>query len=534
MNTLHTKQILSYHRLLTSLLAGAFLVLFLAPARSQNARDVSSHPTKANINSGVRGNSHHLGENAPAVGGPILYIDDSDGFLGTVNVETGETTVIGYTGVILTDIAFSPAGILYGISFTSIYTIDALTAVPTFIGDHGIAEGNALVFNADGVLYAAGAGTSFLYTINPATGAGQALGDIGFASAGDLAFYNGVLYMSSETDELIQISLSTFQGTSVGPIGFGEVFGLATGDNGVLYGVAGTQVFSLNVTTGAGNLVSDYQGAGLGSAFGSSFVSESALARSVNISTRLKVQTGDNVLIGGFIIAGNGSKTILLRAIGPSLTSAGVTGVLTDPILELHKPDGTVITNNNWKDSQQTAIEATGIAPTDNLESAILNTLAPGLYTAVVRGNNNGRGVGLVEIFDLQADSGSQLANISSRGRIETADNVMIGGFILGGAGSNSPKIVARVIGPSLSAFGVTGALQDSTLDLFNVNGVMLATNDDWRDSQQAEIEADQLAPSDNRESALEILLGPGLYTVIARGKNNTTGVGLVEIYNLN
>jgi hypothetical protein len=243
--------------------------------------------------------------------------------------------------------------------------------------------------------------------------------------------------------------------------------------------------------------------------------------------------TGDNALIGGFIVTGNASKRVVVRAIGPSLTNFGVPGALADPALELHGPGAFVtITNDNWRDSQEIEIEATGLAPSDNLESAIVATLPPGAYTAVVRGNNGGTGVGLVEAYDLDSAADAQLANISTRGFVDTGDNVMIGGFILGNGNTNA-RVLIRAIGPSLTAFGVPDALADPTLELHNNNGDLIVANDDWKDTQQAEIEATGIPPSDDRESAIVQTLVPGAYTAIVRGKNNTTGVALVEAYKL-
>ncbi|MBA3830871.1 MAG: hypothetical protein H0X34_03045 [Chthoniobacterales bacterium] len=254
----------------------------------------------------------------------------------------------------------------------------------------------------------------------------------------------------------------------------------------------------------------------------------------LNISTRLKVLAGDNVLIGGFIVTGSESKKVILRAIGPSLTKAGVTGALADPVLELHKPDGTVVTNDNWKGTQEAAIIATGVAPTNDLESAIVATLAPGNYTAVVHGKNNGTGIGLVEAFDLNQAASSELANISTRGFVDTGDNVMIGGFIIGGgtAGTNATVLV-RAIGPSLTKAGVAGALQDPKLELHDANGNLLKSNDNWKSTQKAAIIASGVPPSNDKESAIIDTLAPGNYTAIVRGKSSTTGVALVEVYNL-
>ena len=253
----------------------------------------------------------------------------------------------------------------------------------------------------------------------------------------------------------------------------------------------------------------------------------------LNISTRMQVLTDSNVLIGGFIVTGSAPKNVIVRAIGPSLGNFGVQGALANPTLELHEPDGTVISNDDWKDDQQADIEGTGLAPSDDLESAIVGTLAPGLYTAIVAGTNGTTGIGLVEAYDLDQPVDSELANISTRGFIDTGDNVMIGGFIIGLDGFGDGTVLVRGIGPSLTDFGVPGALQDPTLELHDASGNTLTTNDDWKETQQTEIEATGLAPSDDRESAILSTLAPGAYTAIVRGALDTTGVGLVEVYHL-
>ena len=256
----------------------------------------------------------------------------------------------------------------------------------------------------------------------------------------------------------------------------------------------------------------------------------------LNISTRMQVLTGDSLPIGGFIVTGLSPKKVIVRGIGPSLAAFGVAGALADPTLELHAADGSVInSNDNWKDSQQAEIEATGLMPTNDLESAIVESLEPGAYTAVLGRNDYTTGVGLVEAYDLDQSVDSQLANISTRGFVDTGDNVMIGGFIIGpkqlGDFTLASTVVVRAIGPSLGDFGVANSLQDPTLELHDENGTMIAFNDDWKDSQQAEIEAAQLGPSDNRESAILIQVLSDPYTVIVRGKGDTTGVALVEVY---
>jgi hypothetical protein len=249
----------------------------------------------------------------------------------------------------------------------------------------------------------------------------------------------------------------------------------------------------------------------------------------------MRVLTDDNVGIGGFIITGSVPKHVLLRAIGPSLTPSGVPDALADPVLELHGPGAFVtITNDNWRDdpAQEALIIASGIAPTNDLESAIDATLAPGAYTAIVRGKNNTVGVGLVEAYDLNPAVPAQLANISTRAFVSTGDNVVIAGFILG-HNSGADRIAVRGIGPSLSAAGVPDALADPTLELRDNNGALLIANNDWQDNpaQATELTAAGLAPANNLESGIAMTLPPGLYTAVLAGLNNGTGVGLVEVY---
>lgn len=255
--------------------------------------------------------------------------------------------------------------------------------------------------------------------------------------------------------------------------------------------------------------------------------------RLLNISTRLAVQTGDNVLIGGFIITGKTSKRIIVRGLGPSLASQNVQGALDDPTLELHSGSTVVAADNNWKDSQEAEVRGTGIPPSDNRESAIVRTLNPGKYTAVLAGNGGTTGVGLVEAYDLDQSVPSRLANISTRGVVGTQASVLIGGFIIGPDAGGTPHVILRAIGPSLTDQHVQGALQDPILELHDEQGHTLATNDNWQQSQKAEIEATGIPPSDPRESAIVARLKPGKYTGVVRGKNDTTGVALVEVYNI-
>ena len=249
----------------------------------------------------------------------------------------------------------------------------------------------------------------------------------------------------------------------------------------------------------------------------------------------MRVLTGDNAGIAGFIITGTAPKNVLLRGIGPSLTAFGVAGALANPTLDLRRPDGTRIrADDNWRDDpvQAAAIEATGIPPQNDLEAAIIETLDPGSYTVVLRGMGITTGVGLVEVYDLNQGVNSKLANLSTRAFVDTGENIVIAGFVLGGGNVND-RAVVRGIGPSLTAFGVANALADPTLELRDNNGALLAANNDWQDSpaQAAELTAAGLAPTNPLESGIAITLPPGSYTALLAGRNNGTGVGVVEVY---
>lgn len=206
---------------------------------------------------------------------PVMWIHDSQANLAKVDVANGNVSMIGNMGVVMTDIAFDPSGNLYGVSFTDLYRIDRGTAAATKIGSLGVSSMNALVFGSDGTLYAAAASTRNLYTVSPSTGAATSLGSTGFSSGGDLAFFGGDLYLADSSSRLVRMDIDTPADSAlIGPFGFSSVFGLATGNDGVLYGVGGTEIFKVNAATGAGTLVSDYSGQGLGQAYGQSFVTE--------------------------------------------------------------------------------------------------------------------------------------------------------------------------------------------------------------------------------------------------------------------
>jgi glucose/arabinose dehydrogenase len=254
-----------------------------------------------------------------------------------------------------------------------------------------------------------------------------------------------------------------------------------------------------------------------------------------DISSRARVITGENVMIGGFIITGTAAKRVIVRGMGPSLQQSNVPDPLADPVLELHGPTGALITsNNNWKETQQTEIANSQLAPQNDLESAIIATLQPGAYTAIVKGNNGGSGVGLVEVYDLDSAAASKLANISTRSFVQTGDNRLIGGFILG-TNSGAAKVIVRGIGPSLAQSGISNVLADPTLELRDGNGGLVRGNDNWQeDSTQAtQITASGVAPGNPLESAIAASLLPGNYTVILAGQDGGTGVGVVELYNI-
>ena len=243
-------------------------------------------------------------------------------------------------------------------------------------------------------------------------------------------------------------------------------------------------------------------------------------------------------MIGGFIIRGNAAKPVILRGLGPSLQPSflGVVTLLSDPYLELRGPNGTLIAaNDNWKESpQRSQIEGTMFEPDDDRESVIVATLAPGAYTAVLSGVGQTTGIGLVEAYDNGPAIDSDLANISTRGFVQTGNNVMIGGFMLGG-NNNPTRIAVRGLGPSLSQFGLAEVLADPTLEMHDANGSIMISNDNWADdpASAAQLTANGLALSNALESGIFTSLPPGDFTVILAGKNGGIGIGLVEIYNL-
>jgi len=279
------------------------------------------------------------------------------------------------------------------------------------------------------------------------------------------------------------------------------------------------------------------------------------LAHLTNISTRALVETGDNVVIGGFIVQGSGAKRVIIRALGPELTQYGVADPLRNPTLELHNGNGDLIaSNNNWvttiiggiiTQNQVRDIMNSGYAPSNGLESAIIADLQPGNYTAIVRGVNQMTGVGLVEVYDLNNPGtvpSSFLRNISSRSLVLTGEDVMIGGFTVQGSENSTTRVIVRAIGPELSRYGVQNVMTDPTLELHNAAGASIASNDNWQTTvlggiitkdQVMDIQSSGHAPTEPSESAIIAELPPGRYTAIVQGKNIIVGVALVEVYDL-
>jgi hypothetical protein len=254
----------------------------------------------------------------------------------------------------------------------------------------------------------------------------------------------------------------------------------------------------------------------------------------IQLSTRLRVEVGDQVGIGGFIITGTAPKSVIIRGIGPTLIQSGIADALADPVLELHGPGSfPTVTNDNWRDTQEQQILGAGLPPTNNLEPAIWALLPPGAYTAILRGRNNTAGTALVEIYDLNQGADSKLGNLSTRAFVGVNQNIAIAGFMVS-AGGASDHVVVRGLGPSLAP-AVSNVLANPTLELRNNNGSLLVSNNDWQDNtvQSQQITAAGLAPTNSLESAVLAILPPGRYTALLFGANDSTGNGLVEVYDL-
>ena len=464
-------------------------------------------------------------------------------------------------------LTFDSSGNLFEADYTSgtIFKFAADGTKSTFAS--GLNRPIGLTFDSSGNLFVADYAGGTIFKFTPAgtksvfaSGLGGPIG-LAFDSSGNLFeadYTSGTIFKFTPAG-----TKSTFASGLSNPTGFafdssGNLFEADQGSGTVFKftpnGTQSTFASGLSNPTAlafdtSGNLFEADQGsgtifvftpAGVKSTFASGLSAPSGLAFMkstaylTNISTRALVQTGNQVLIGGFIISGTGPKKLVVRSLGPTLSSFGVPGALQNPTLELRNSAGALISfNDNWGDApnKQQIIDA-HLAPPNAAEPAILATLDPGNYTVIVRGVNNTTGVAMVEGYDIEAGTSSQLVNISTRGLVQTGAKVMIAGVIVGGPGSE--KVIVRALGPTLSNFGVANALADPTLELRDINGNLIQSNDNWRSTQQAEIMATGLQPSKDAESAIVATLAPSNYTMIVRGVNNTTGVALVEVYRLN
>jgi len=475
----------------------------------------------------------------------------------------GQRSAAGNGIADLFGVAFNSKAELFAASDTgnTIYKISATGTKTVFTS--AVSGPFALAFDAHENLFACNFRTGTIVRITPArvvTGFAN-----GLAGPVGLAFdRSGFLYVACQSDGTV-IRYATNGAHTIFASGLARPTGLAfdaggnlfvtersagritkIAANGTKMPFAGglTEPFGVAVD-GAGNLfaadhslgtIFKYTPAGARTLFASNLhlptflTIEPATGSILNISTRAKVSTGNDVLIGGFVVSGAGTKRILLRGMGPLLMTAHVPGALADPTLELRNPAGTLITmNDNWKDTQQTAITSTGLAPHDDREAAIATTVAAGGYTVIERGKNNMAGIGLVEIYDLNPTAAAKLGNISARASIGTGDEVAIAGFVLGNG--NGAKVLIRGRGPSLRQAGIANPLADPILELREAGGQLLSTNDNWKTSQATAIQATNIQPTNDLEPAIVTTLPAGPYTAIMRGKNNAIGIGLVEVY---
>ncbi|MBS0659510.1 MAG: peptidylprolyl isomerase [Verrucomicrobia bacterium] len=319
-------------------------------------------------------------------------------------------------------------------------------------------------------------------------------------------------------------------------------FSASSNAPGIVTTAVASDVLTLNFAGGTGTArvtvdATDADGAtGGANGFDVTVSTNPPQANLANISTRAAVGSGENVLIGGFVIRGS-AKRVLIRALGPSLIPFGVTNAISDPQITLQQGQTVIASNDNWKSTQQADIQATGFAPSNDSEAALIATLQPGSYTPIVSGVGGATGVSIVEVYELSTNESPQLINISTRGRVGTGTEVMIGGFVIGG--TTPKKVLVRVAGPSLTQFGVTGALADPTLEL-NSGGRVIASNNDYQvlpdgspNPDGPAIAASGFQPADVHESAIIATLAPGSYTAIVRGVNDTQGVAIVEVYDL-
>jgi hypothetical protein len=481
-----------------------------------------------------------------------------------INPMTGAATVLGSLG----EGAFATGmGASGGRLFVFDQVTDRLREVNKVTGklvssiDIGVGDTNgegALAFRTDGVGFLAvplnannqPVNDLYMFTIaaNGTIGTSTRIGSTGIAIDGMAFNSQGTLYaLAQDEAKIYTINTQTAAATVVGSITLGEsalaknspIGGIAVAPadpQGLqeIYAAIDDRLFIVNPSTASARRASDDVinfGPNISSVSGLTFTSGAAAFG--NLSARVAVGTGDNVGIGGFIIRGPGQKPVIFRGIGPSITSLPAGAVLADPVIELFNAQGQSMgRNNNWGDAPEAAqITARGLAPLRPNEAALLRTLGAGSYTAIVSGDNNTSGIGLVEIFDGDPGSGtSQLANLSGRGNVRTADQILIGGLIV--SGSAPQRVVARAIGPDLAQAGVPNPLMDPMLVLRDANGTVVGMNDNFASANQmAELEQRQLTPRDPRDSAIILDLPAGSYTGLVTGVGGTMGIGLVEFF---
>jgi Uncharacterized protein conserved in bacteria len=412
-----------------------------------------------------------------------------------------------------------------GTSTSALEVYDTATNTWTNLASMHVARNHVSGGVINGKFYAAGGRGSIgaetdLEVYNPQTNAWSTLADMPTARSGTAAgVLNDELYVfGGETPTLVHGEVEAYNPATNT---WRRLPNMPTPRHGIWGSVIGSTIY--------------LPGGATEPAFAASNVNEAFTIptnRSLaNISTRALVETGDHVLIGGFVISGAGLKQVLVRAIGPTLATFNVPNPLQDPVLSLHNTTTEISRNDSWQSDANAVQIPTHLQPTDPRESAILTMLQPGQYTAIVSGNNDANGIGLVEIYDMDGSNAVTLVNLSTRGVVRTGDFVMIGGVIPGGGVGSSTRLLIRAIGPSLALFNVSDALADPALRLVNGDGVTIGSNDNWKDRQQAEIQATGKAPTDDHESAIILTLAPGPFTAIVTGSNGTPGVALVEAY---
>jgi hypothetical protein len=486
-------------------------------------------------------------------GGVIQIVGGNNALLsgttnnGAIQIPAGETLFVKGTGITnngtilvdttaantVTKVRFEADGTLGGTgSLTLNGILNTFNVASLDCGGHNVINGAGHTIKGNGDIFTSGG----LFTNNGTISPGFSPGKISISgnyvqgSTGVLNLEIGGKTPATEYDQLVVTGAATLAGT----LNLTLIDGYRPKVGDVF------QIISFGSFTGAFSTI-NFTGFTAQVTYGPTGITFKVLTVPdipLNIATRLLVNPDPNQLIGGFIITGTQPKKVIIRGIAPSLASF-FSGVLADPTMELYQGSTLLVSNDNWKvrasdgTSQQAEVEATTVPPSNDLESAIVATLAPGPYTAVLRGKGGTSGIAVIEAYDLDQNAKSKLANIATRGLVGTNENVMIGGFIMGGNGQADGKVVIRAIGPSLAAFGIANVLQDPFLELHNANGTTIQANDDWQQTQATEISQTGLAPTDVRESAMVTTLPDGNYTAIVRGKNNATGVAVVEVYSL-